>query len=213
MDVRDEPLALDKIDGIYDGTWTMYRQADDTRDTVMTLTDTRIRNAKPSAKAFKLSDGGGMYLLVKPDGGRYWRLDYRFAGKRRTLALGIYPTLRLSDARTRREEARRLLVQNLDPGAAKKATKRAARLASENTFEAIARDWLNNQRRKLAPRYYALLLARLEADTAAIAILARFGGGGGTTHRVVALASAAAKLLRAYSEQVEVLQHRSRSSV
>ena len=58
----------------------------------MTLTDTRIRTAKPTAKAYKLSDGGGMYLLVTPDGARYWRLDYRFAGKRRTLALG-----RLSD--------------------------------------------------------------------------------------------------------------------
>lgn len=57
----------------------------------MLLTDTRVRNAKPQAKPYKLSDGGGMYLLVKPDGGRYWRLDYRFAGKRRTLALGLYP--------------------------------------------------------------------------------------------------------------------------
>jgi hypothetical protein len=60
-------------------------------DTVMSLTDTRIRNAKPKSKPYKLSDGAGMYLLVKPDGARYWRLDYRFAGKRRTLALGIYP--------------------------------------------------------------------------------------------------------------------------
>jgi hypothetical protein len=64
----------------------------------MTLTDTRIRNAKPSAKACKLSDGGGMYLLVTPDGARYWRLDYRFAGKRRTLALGVYPIVTLSSA-------------------------------------------------------------------------------------------------------------------
>ena len=91
----------------------------------MALTDTRIRNAKPNAKPYKLSDGGGMYLLVKPDGGRYWRLDYRFAGKRRTLALGVYPTVTLSDARAGRQEAQRLLVQNIDPGAAKKANKRA----------------------------------------------------------------------------------------
>ena len=72
----------------------------------MVLTDTHIRNAKPKAKSYKLSDGGGMYLLVKPDGARYWRLDYRFAGKRRTLALGVYPTTSLSKARTRRDEAR-----------------------------------------------------------------------------------------------------------
>jgi integrase len=130
----------------------------------MALTDTRVRNAKPQATPYKLSDGGGMYLLVKPDGGRYWRVDYRFAGKRRTLALGVYPSVTLSEARTRREEARRLLLQDGDPGAAKKAAKRAGKLASENTFDAIAREWLANQRHRLAPKYCALLLARLEAD-------------------------------------------------
>jgi hypothetical protein len=130
----------------------------------MSLTDVRIRNAKPGARAYKLSDGGGMYLLVKPDGGRYWRMDYRFAGRRRTLALGVYPTVTLSAARTARHEARGLLVQNIDPGAAKRANKRAGKLASENTFEAVAREWLANQRRRLVPRYWALLLARLEGD-------------------------------------------------
>lgn len=130
----------------------------------MSLTDTRIRNAKPKAKAYKLSDGGGMYLLVAPDGARYWRLDYRFAAKRRTLALGIYPTVTLSSARSRREEARALLAKDIDPNVEKKATKRATRHGSENTFEAVAREWIANQRNRLAPRYWALLLARLEAD-------------------------------------------------
>lgn len=130
----------------------------------MRLTDVRIRNAKPSSKAYKLSDGGGMYLLVNPSGGRYWRLDYRFAGKRRTLALGVYPIVTLSSARERQHEARRLLAQNLDPGTAKKAAKRAGKLHSENTLETVAREWLGNQRHRLAPRYWALLLARLEAD-------------------------------------------------
>ena len=130
----------------------------------MPLTDTRIRNAKPTSKAYKLSDGGGMYLLVSPEGARYWRLDYRFGGKRRTLSLGVYPTVTLSDARARREEARAALAKNLDPSAVKKAAKRAAKLASENTFEAVAREWLVKQRKRLAPRYCALLLARLEAD-------------------------------------------------
>jgi integrase len=133
-------------------------------DTVMALTDTRIRNARPRAEAYKLSDGGGMYLLVTPHGARYWRMDYRFAGKRRTLALGVYPIVTLSCARTRREEARALLSQDIDPGAEKKATKRAVKLASDNTFEAAAREWISNQRNRLAPRYHALLLARLEAD-------------------------------------------------
>ena len=130
----------------------------------MTLTDTRIRNAKPKAQAYKLSDGGGMYLLVTPDGGRYWRMDYRFAGKRRTLALGVYPVMTLSAARAGRDEARRSIAQDIDPGVAKKARKRAAKVASENTFEAIAREWIANRRNKLASRYSALLISRLEAD-------------------------------------------------
>jgi integrase len=130
----------------------------------MRLTDTRVRNAKPQAKAYKLGDGGGMYLLVTPDGGRYWRLDYRFAGKRRTLALGVYPIMTPSGARAGRDEARRLLTQDIDPNAEKKARKRATKVASENTFEAIAREWIANQRHRLAARYCALLLARLEAD-------------------------------------------------
>jgi integrase len=130
----------------------------------MALTDTHIRNAKPKAKLYKLSDGGGMYLLVTPDGGRYWRLDYRFAGKRRTLALGIYPIVTLSNARAHREDARTSLAKGIDPSAVKKAAKRAAKLASENTFEAVAREWIANQRNRLAPRYCALLLRRLEAD-------------------------------------------------
>lgn len=130
----------------------------------MPLTDTRIRNAKPQAKAYKISDGGGMYLLVKPDGGRYWRLDYRFAGKRRTLALGVYPITTLSSARNQRDEARRLLARDIDPNAIKRARKRAAEIARENTFESIAREWMANQRHRLAHRYSALILARLEAD-------------------------------------------------
>ena len=104
----------------------------------MSLTDTRIRNAKPQETAYKLSDGGGMYLLVKPDGARYWRLDYRFAGKRRTLALGVYPTVTLSNARACREDARASLATGMDPSAVKKATTRAAKLAGKNTFEALA---------------------------------------------------------------------------
>jgi integrase len=130
----------------------------------MALTDTHIRNAKPKAKPYKISDGGGMYLHVTPDGARYWRLDYRFSGKRRTLALGVYPTTPLSSARSRREEARALLAKDVDPGVAKKEKKRAAMRANDTTFEAIAREWLHSQRKRLVPRYSAQILARLEAD-------------------------------------------------
>jgi integrase len=130
----------------------------------MALTDRHVRNAKPRAQTYKLSDGGGMYLLVRLDGARYWRLDYRFAGKRRTLALGVYPTTTLAVARARREDARLLLAQGTDPSAAKKAKKRAALHANATTFEVIAREWLHNQRKRLAPRYCAQILARLESD-------------------------------------------------
>lgn len=125
----------------------------------MRLTNLKVRTAKPKAAPYKLGDRRGMYLLVTPAGARYWRLDYRFVGKRRTLALGVYPTVSLSIARSRRDEAKGLLAQDTDP-----SSRHSARLASENTFEAVARDWLSRQRKRLAPRYCALLLARLDAD-------------------------------------------------
>jgi integrase len=130
----------------------------------MALTDSHVRNAKPKAQAYKLGDGRGMYLLVRPDGARYWRLDYRFAGKRRTLALGVYPTVTLSVARARREDAHTLLAQGTDPSAAKKAKRRSALRANETTFEVIGREWIHNQSKRLAPRYCAQILARLEGD-------------------------------------------------
>jgi integrase len=164
VDVLGRSLAAKKFDGINDGILSKYRQRERVADTVMPLTDTRGRTAKPHDKPYKLSDGGGMYLLIKPDGGRYWRRDYRFVGKRRTLSLGIYPTVTLLVARTRREEARKLLAQDIDPSTAKKATKRANKLASTNTFSAVAREWLANQRHRLAPKYSSLIIARLEAD-------------------------------------------------
>lgn len=116
-------------------------------NTVM-LTDIALRKAKPAAKPLKLSDGLGMYLLLKSDGSRYWRMDYRFDGKRKTLALGVYPEVSLSNARQRREDARRLLAAGTDPGVARKSAKRAqaeAIRAAEDTFEAIARDWMGRQ--------------------------------------------------------------------
>jgi len=109
------------------------------------LTDTAIRKAKPADTAQKLTDGGGMYLLLKPDGGRYWRLDYRHGGKRKTLALGVYPTVTLSDARQRREDARKLLSNGIDPGAVRKAakeTKAAVEALAIETFEKVGREWM-----------------------------------------------------------------------
>ncbi len=112
------------------------------------LTDTAIRKTKPSATPLKLSDGQGMYLLVKPDGGRYWRLDYRHNGKRKTLALGVYPEVSLADARERRASARKLLANDIDPCAARKESKQAQLKATApptDTFEAVARTWMARQ--------------------------------------------------------------------
>lgn len=82
----------------------------------MALTDTAIRQAKPADKPRKLADEKGLYLLIQPTGGKLWRMDYRFNGARKTLALGAYPTVSLAAARERREDARKLLANDIDPG-------------------------------------------------------------------------------------------------
>ena len=87
------------------------------------LTDNLIRQARPADKPVKLADGGGMYLLLRPDGSRYWRLDYRFGGKRKTLALGVYPQVSLGEARRRRNTAKSLLAEGQDPAVVKKTGK------------------------------------------------------------------------------------------
>src|SRR5882724_7016178 len=105
----------------------------------MALTDTKCRNAKGQIKPRKLSDGGGLHLLVNPDGAKYWRLAYRWHGKQRTLALGVYPTIGLTEARRARDDAKRSIAGNIDPSIVKREHKRAAKVATGNTFEAIAR--------------------------------------------------------------------------
>ncbi len=109
----------------------------------MALTDTFIKNLKATDKPAgdKFPDGGGMYLLVKTVG-KYWRMDYRHIGKRKTLALGVYPEVSLAKARQRREKARELLADGIDPGQAKRASKEAEANAAAHTFESVARSWL-----------------------------------------------------------------------
>ncbi len=109
----------------------------------MALTDTFVKNIKPTGTSVgvKHSDGQGLYLHVK-DAGKYWRMSYRFDGKQRTLALGTYPEVSLLKARQRREKARELLADGIDPSAAKKEEKAVKLAASANTFEVVAREWL-----------------------------------------------------------------------
>ena len=107
----------------------------------MALTDTAIRNAKPGDKPIKLFDGGGLFLHITPAGQRYWRLKYRFAGKEKLLALGVYPRVSLKEARNRRDEAKRLLDDGVDPSVERKVRKVATAERAANSFEAVAREW------------------------------------------------------------------------
>ena len=126
------------------------------------LTDTQIRKLKAPEKATKLSDERGLYLLVTPTGSRLWRLKYRFAGKEKLLSLGAYPDVSLSGAREARDDARRLLAQGIDPSANKQREKRALAVAAANSFEKVAREWLENVRAKWASVTHGDTIRRFE---------------------------------------------------
>lgn len=130
----------------------------------MPLTDVFCRNVKPSEKPQKISDGGGLFLLVEPRGSKLWRLAYRFNGKQKTLSLGIYPAVSLKDARDHRERAKELLARGIDPGEHKKQEKRKKRLEAGNTFEMVAREWFDAQKPGWTPGYADRIMRRLEAD-------------------------------------------------
>src|SRR5258707_15835125 len=130
----------------------------------MPLTDVKCRNAKGQINPCKLSDGGGLHLLVNADGAKYWRLAYRRHGKQRTLGLGVYPAVGLTEARAARDDAKRNLAANVDPSAVKRERKRAAKIATGNTFEAVAREWHENWKGARTPYYAGQILRRLEAD-------------------------------------------------
>ena len=131
----------------------------------MALTDTFTKNTKYSGKPAgdKHTDGGGMYLLVNA-GGKYWRVDYRFAEKRKTLALGVYPEVSLAKARQRRLEARELLAEGIDPSTAKREEKRAKADALAHTFELVARDWLAKTAAERAATTQNKITSWLEKD-------------------------------------------------
>lgn len=130
----------------------------------MKLNDMAIRKAKPETKSYKMSDGGGMYLEVMPNGSKYWRLKYRFGGKEKRLALGVYPDVPLTLARERREKARKLLATEIDPGVVKQQSKRTNRESAENSFEAVAREWFAKHRHTWASSHADKIINRLEND-------------------------------------------------
>jgi integrase len=130
----------------------------------MPLTDTAIRTAKPAERRQTLFDGGGLYLVINPNGSKLWRLKYRFEKKEKLLSFGAYPAIGLKDARERRDEARKLLAHGVDPGAARKAQKRARQELAVNSFEAIAREWFAVWRADKAESHSSKVIVRLEKD-------------------------------------------------
>ena len=130
----------------------------------MALTDTAIKNAKPLSRQYRLTDGQGLYLLIRPNGSKLWRQDYRFAGKDKTLSVGIYPDVPLKLARERRDEIRTLVARGIDPSLQRKANKLEQTHQSTNTFEAIAREWFTKQATAWAKSHSSKIIQRLERD-------------------------------------------------
>lgn len=130
----------------------------------MPLTDTAIRAAKSAEKPYKLPDEKGLFLLIHPNGSKYWRQKYRYAGKEKTLAHGVYPDVGLKEARERRDEARKLLANGADPSETKKAQKSAKVLRAANSFEIVAREWYEKNRETWAASHADKIIRRLEID-------------------------------------------------
>lgn len=128
----------------------------------MTLTHRDCQNAKARDKAYRISDGAGMYLEIMPSGSKYWRLKYRWLGKEKRLALGVFPVVSLADAREKREAARKLLARDVDPSATKKMEKRQTLIAANNTFQSVALEWLEIQKDRWSEGYAQKVMRRME---------------------------------------------------
>jgi integrase len=130
----------------------------------LALTDTEIRRSKPGEKPFKLSDGGGLHLLITPAGGKLWRWKYRFGGVEKLMALGQYPAITLANARECRDEARKQLANNTDPMAERKASKKAVIATTEHTFQKVADRWLEHWKGNKSVRHAATTKNRLRRN-------------------------------------------------
>ncbi len=130
----------------------------------MALTNTAIRNTKPADKTKRLYDEKGLYLEISPQGGKWWRFKYRFDGKEKRLSLGVYPDVTLKDARDRRDAARKLVANDIDPSEKRKAHKAARITSLENSFEILAREWHAKQALKWAPKHSVKIMRRLEQN-------------------------------------------------
>lgn len=127
----------------------------------MSLTDTAVRNAKPMDKPFKIADNRGLYVLISK-AGKYFRWDYRFAGKRKTLALGVYPDISLKEAREKHEDMRRLLARDIDPMEFKKQKKLEVQAEVKNAFETVAREWFIKNKSVWTEKHAETIISRLQ---------------------------------------------------
>lgn len=130
----------------------------------MALTNTACLNAKPDERDYKKSDEKGLYLLVKATGGRWWRFDYTFEGKRKTVSMGTYPEITLKAAREKRDEARRMVATGIDPSANRKASKLADNEEVKDSFKLIAYEWLAIKKSQWISNYYSKVESRLKRD-------------------------------------------------
>jgi integrase len=130
----------------------------------MLLSDVQCKNAKAESKPRKIFDGGGLFLQIEPNGSKYWRFKYNFLGKEKRMAFGVYPEVSLADARGKRDRARKLLSEDIDPNEAKKEGRRKAALNAINTFEAVAREWHENQSERWSAAHQRHVLHKLETD-------------------------------------------------
>lgn len=130
----------------------------------MPLTDTAIRSAKPGDKPRKLADSAGLYLLLHPNGSRYWRFKYRRGGKEKVLALGVYPRVTLAEAREARDFARKTLTAGRDPAVVRQTAKRELAEAGANTFRVVALEWAHKKANHWSPKHIARVIQSLEAD-------------------------------------------------
>jgi len=143
---------------------------------IQLLSDTAVKNAKPSDKPIRLNDGGGLYLLLQTTGAKWWRFDYTVAGKRKTLSLGVYPAVTLASARSRAADARVLVANGTDPSDTRKAAKIAQEKALDaerrieagepalDSFEEVAREWFTKNKPTWAPTHADKIIKRLEND-------------------------------------------------
>ena len=130
----------------------------------MPLNDMQIRRAKPEAKAYTLGDGQGLSLLVEPNGSKSWRFRYRYAGKPKMISLGVYPTITLAEARSRRDEARKIVAEGKNPSEVRKEQKLALRIQSENAFEKITREWHQMKSAKWSAGYASDIIEAFQND-------------------------------------------------